>query len=57
MQLTQALLDRLVCPVCHAGLLLSPTSIDCIGCHRRYPIDDGIAVLIADRATLPESPA
>jgi uncharacterized protein YbaR (Trm112 family) len=49
----------LVCPVCHAALALtahdSIQTVDCTGCHRRYPIVDGLPVLIASRATCPES--
>ena len=57
MPVTQALLDLLVCPVCHKPLRLvelpPENAIDCTGCHRRFPIQDGLPVLIADRATLP----
>jgi len=53
MQLTQSTLDLLVCPVCHAALILHSDHIDCTSCHRRYPIVDGLPVLIASRATLP----
>jgi uncharacterized protein YbaR (Trm112 family) len=52
MQLTQELLDLLVCPVCHSRLRLEPEHIDCTGCRRRYPIVEGLPVLIASRATL-----
>jgi uncharacterized protein len=50
MQLTQATLDLLVCPACHAALVLHPNHIACASCHRRYPIVDGLPVLIATRA-------
>jgi uncharacterized protein YbaR (Trm112 family) len=53
MELTQATLDLLVCPVCHGGLRLQSGAIDCAGCGRRYPIADGLPVLIAARATVP----
>jgi len=43
-------LDLLVCPVCHSALALAGRTIDCTGCHRRYPIVDGLPVLIASRA-------
>jgi uncharacterized protein YbaR (Trm112 family) len=49
--LLAAHLDLLVCPVCHSALALTPDTIDCTGCHRRYPILDGLPVLIASRAT------
>ncbi len=57
MSLLAAHLHLLVCPVCHASLSLTEATpqmtIACIGCGRRYPIVDGLPVLIASRATLP----
>ena len=50
MVLTQVQLDLLVCPVCHQPLLLVDGGIDCTGCGRRYPIVDGLPVLIESRA-------
>ena len=41
----------LVCPVCRQSLALDTNSIRCTGCGRRYPIVDGIPVLLADRAS------
>jgi uncharacterized protein YbaR (Trm112 family) len=43
-------LDQLVCPVCHAPLALTPATVDCTACRNRYPIVDGLPVLIASRA-------
>jgi uncharacterized protein YbaR (Trm112 family) len=40
----------LVCPVCHQQMQLEAESIRCVGCGRRYPIVDGIPVLLEDRA-------
>jgi len=51
--LLAANLDKLVCPVCHSALALTPATVDCLGCHRRYPIVDGLPVLIASRALSP----
>ena len=44
-------LHLLACPVCHAPLL-QPTDavVVCSGCARRYPVRDGIPVLIAGEA-------
>ena len=47
-------LHLLVCPVCHAALALTETTVDCTGCGRRYPIVDDLPVLIASRATPPQ---
>lgn len=48
-------LHLLACPVCYGTLALDPATppqhIDCTACHRRYPIHDGLPVLIANRAT------
>jgi uncharacterized protein YbaR (Trm112 family) len=42
-------LKWLVCPVCHQALQLSLDTTTCQGCGRRYPLIDGIPVLLADR--------
>ena len=47
-------LNMLVCPVCHSSLQLAESGIDCTGCKRSYPVVDGLPVLIASRARLPE---
>jgi uncharacterized protein YbaR (Trm112 family) len=41
----------LVCPVCHHTLTLEAEMARCSRCGRRYPIIDGIPVLLADRAS------
>ena len=40
--------DFLVCPEDLYGLALDETSLTCPGCHRRYEIRDGIAILLPD---------
>jgi uncharacterized protein YbaR (Trm112 family) len=50
-QLTENELTLLVCPVCHARLaLLKQEAVLCTGCGRRYPIRDGLPVLLAEAA-------
>jgi uncharacterized protein YbaR (Trm112 family) len=54
--LLQALLEILVCPVCHqpltAGLNHDAEAwLHCTGCGRYYPVEDGIAVMLEHRAT------
>ena len=44
-------LALLVCPVCRQPLTLDATAVRCSGCNRRYPIVDGIPVLLAGRAS------
>lgn len=39
----------IVCPVCHQPLQLEAAAVRCQGCARRYPIVDGIPVLLVDR--------
>jgi hypothetical protein len=39
-----------VCPVCRQSLALEPGLVRCTGCQRRYPVVDGIPVLLAARA-------
>ena len=57
MKLVQEHLDRLCCPVCFGVLRLralpAGEAIDCQACGRRYPVHDGLPVLLADRATRP----
>jgi hypothetical protein len=47
----ESVLRLLVCPLCHAALT-SPdhVTILCTGCGRRYPIRDGLPVLLRDAA-------
>jgi uncharacterized protein YbaR (Trm112 family) len=49
--ITQEDLKWLVCPVCRQPLALEVEAVRCNGCGRRYPIVDGIPVLLADRAS------
>jgi uncharacterized protein YbaR (Trm112 family) len=48
--------DDLVCPVCRARLHFEVTRVVCTGCARIYPVEDGIPVLIPQRATKPVNP-
>jgi uncharacterized protein len=49
-------LSMLACPVCHSALVhckqedLQPEAVLCSGCGRRYPIRDGLPVLLAEAA-------
>jgi uncharacterized protein YbaR (Trm112 family) len=38
-------------PVCRQSLALDADALRCTGCGRRYPVVDGIPVLLADRAS------
>ena len=48
------LLDILVCPLDKADLDLKGDRLICTKCGRRYPIRDGIPVMLIDEAELPE---
>ncbi len=45
-----SMLEQLACPVCFAAMSLQQNGLLCAGCGRVYPVEDGIPVLIADRA-------
>ena len=51
--ISQDLLDILVCPVCKKPMVLKENgeSLKCGVCHRIYPIQDGIPILLIDAAT------
>ncbi|MGA3056515.1 MAG: methyltransferase domain-containing protein [Candidatus Limnocylindrales bacterium] len=46
----ERLKSLLSCPACRSHLSWGPDEASCDGCGQRYPIEDGIPVLIADRA-------
>ncbi len=49
------LLDIMQCPACGGGLVESsqPPSLTCSGCGLRYPVEDGIPVMLVEEATTP----
>jgi uncharacterized protein len=57
LQRIHEVLGLIVCPVCHAQLALEETqqtpAVVCTACRRRYPVEDGIPILLESRATLP----
>jgi uncharacterized protein YbaR (Trm112 family) len=63
-QLDPRLMDILACPSDDHAPLQAGTPDDpdadvltCTSCGRRYPVQDGIPVLLLDEATLPDDPA
>ncbi|NQT05985.1 MAG: Trm112 family protein [Candidatus Omnitrophica bacterium] len=44
------LLDILACPACKAGVKLENEKIVCIKCNKRYPIKNGIPIMLIDEA-------
>lgn len=49
------LLDILACPKCRADVKLEGDKIVCAKCGLRYPIKDGIPVMLIDEAEKPKS--
>lgn len=52
MAVTKELLDILVCPKCKGPIAPSSdaSTLDCAACRLRYPVRDGIPVLLIDEA-------
>jgi len=44
------LLELLSCPACGGDVTLDKEKIICLKCGRKYPIRNGIPVLLADQA-------
>ncbi len=50
----EELLNILACPVCKSDVLLKENKIVCIKCKRKYPIQDGIPVMLIEDAEIEE---
>lgn len=48
---TEELLKIVVCPACKGNLEAEGEALLCLSCRLRYPVRDGIPLLIADSAT------
>jgi hypothetical protein len=46
------LLDILACPACKADVQLKDDQIVCSKCGKKYPIKDGIPIMLIDQAQL-----
>ena len=53
----QELLAILACPACQADVELKEEKIVCVKCGRKYPVKDGIPVMLVDEAELPPTPS
>lgn len=45
------LMDILVCPACKSDLQDRETELVCTGCGLRYPVRDGIPIMLIEEAT------
>ncbi len=55
--LDKEFLDMLACPVDRSAVTLDGDRFVCLQCGRRYPIRDGIPVLLAEEAEADAHPA
>jgi hypothetical protein len=46
----EELLDVLACPVCKTEVNLQDQKIVCTECGRKYPVRDGIPIMLIDEA-------
>ncbi len=46
----QSLLDILACPACKADVKLVEDKIICQKCGKKYPVKDGVPVMLVDEA-------
>ena len=49
------LLEILACPVCKTEVRLEGDRLVCVACGRRYPVRDGIPVMLVEEAELPKA--
>jgi hypothetical protein len=54
--LDEKLLEILACPACKGDIKYDEENqkLICLSCGRRYPIRDGIPIMLIDEAELPE---
>jgi len=48
------LLEILACPLCKAPVREEGERVVCVQCRRRYPVRDGIPVMLPEEAESPE---
>lgn len=53
MPVDKELLEILACPVDHSALREEADQLVCRDCGRRYPVRDGIPVMLVDEAEVP----
>lgn len=55
--LDREFLDLLACPLCRTPVREEGDRLVCTACGRRYPVRDGIPVMLPEEAETPASPA
>lgn len=53
MSIDKELLDILACPLCKTEVKEEGETLVCVKCGRSYPVREGIPVMLAEEATLP----
>jgi len=48
------LLKILTCPSCKSGVILKDERIVCLNCQRRYPVKDGVPIMLIEEAETDE---
>jgi uncharacterized protein YbaR (Trm112 family) len=56
MPVKKELLEILACPACHGDIRYNEPldALDCCKCRKRYPVKDGIPVMLIEESTTPE---
>jgi len=53
--LSKELLSILACPICKAGVKPEEEFMVCVKCSRRYPVKDGIPIMLTEESFEPAS--
>ena len=48
------LVELLICPACGGDITPVAAGLGCGGCHRVYPVRDGIPVMLVEAASVPD---
>ncbi|HVZ79588.1 MAG TPA: Trm112 family protein [bacterium] len=48
--ISSELLNILICPACGSAVREKDNAIECTACHNRYPVENGIPVMLVDHA-------
>ncbi|MGB2599504.1 MAG: Trm112 family protein [Candidatus Omnitrophota bacterium] len=52
--INEELLSILACPFCKGDVKLEGEKIVCVSCGRKYPIKEGIPVMLVEEAEVPK---